>query len=97
MPTGYLDIDTSLISEILKGLREGEDVRAYRIIKHGLPLDASVVQSEMCDPTTLRLTIESGAIRPGEAIPAVVLQSVQIGRPHIESLTDNADQSKAVQ
>jgi hypothetical protein len=60
---GALLITPHLLMEILKGLRQGEQPRAFRVVRHGLPMDVRLIRTE-CDEAmdAVVLVVESEAL-----------------------------------
>ncbi len=78
MPQAFFDVSADLLTELCKGLKEGEVQRLYEVEKNGLPADAVVIRCELANEVTIRIWIESDQVVQGSMLDPVWLRSVEV-------------------
>lgn len=83
MPVAYLDVSVDLLTELCKGLKHSDTPRCYLVTQNALPTDAkfayvrNVALNAFSEPV-VTIAIHSESFRPGEQIPPVRLDCVNV-------------------
>lgn len=75
----FFDITPEILVEICKGLTEGIIPKRFRVVKNGLPKDASFVSAETIgEPlnSRIRISVRSSKFTGGEILPSTYLECI---------------------